>query len=219
MKLLFDTLQRVKYKFGIDRKNFILRYVKSHKCTRILEIGVFNGNFAERLLKIASKSSPNSKIHYLGIDLFAEGLTQEKYISEVSLYPKTLLEVQSRLARLSNTQVELIQGDSISVVPLIPKNLKFDVIHIDGGHSFATVQKDWNNISNLMDTRTAVFFDDYSNPRGVTKGGFGVKDVVDRINAEVFKVKLSKNPDYFWKTYGLLSLKIAMVTIRSKQNY
>lgn len=218
MKMLFAALQRFKYKFGFDRKNFILRYIKSNRCTHILEIGVFNGSFAERLLKIASKSSPNSRVYYIGIDLFAEGLTQDKYLEEVSLYPKTRMEVQRKLSKFGNAQVELIQGDSTIVVPLISNNLKFDVIHIDGGHSFATVQKDWLNIAKVMDSRTAVFFDDYSNARGVTKGGFGIKAVVDGIDPTKYKVELNKNPDYFWKPYGLLSLKMARVTIRSEEN-
>jgi|LakMenEpi03Aug12_release.lakeMendotaPanAssembly.Ray.scaffolds.fasta_scaffold211744_2 hypothetical protein len=217
MKLFFDVLQRIKYKLGFDRKSFILRHVKYNKCTSILEIGVFNGNFAERLLKTASKSYPDSKIHYLGVDLFKEGLTQDKYAAEVSLYPKTLMEVQSRLSNLDNTKVELIQGDSTKVLPLIPKHLKFDLIHIDGGHSFETVKSDWKNVMEIIGPRTVVFFDDYTNRRGITKGGFGVKEVVDSIDPSKFQVKLSKNRDYFWKTYGLLSLKIAMVTVRNKQ--
>lgn len=148
--------------------------------------------------------------------MFAEGLTEEKYITEVSLYPKTHQEVQNRSSSLRNTDVKLIPGDSTKLVPRIPKNMKFDVIHIDGGHSFATVLKDWHNVVDLMDSHTAVFFDDYCNPIGVSKGGFGVKDVVDRINSKQFKVKSSKNRDYFWKPYGLLSLRMAMVQLRKK---
>ena len=218
MEFFFATIQRLKYKFGFDRKNFILRYIRSNKSIHILEIGVFNGYFAERLLKTASEISPGSKIYYFGLDLFAEGLTQEKYVSEISLYPNTLIEVQNRLSKISNVEIKLIQGDSTKLVPLIPENIRFDVIHIDGGHSFATVQEDWKNVMKRMDSQTAVFFDDYTNRRGVTKGGFGVKEVVDSIDPNNFKVKLSRNRDYFWKTYGLLSLKMAMVKTRSEQN-
>ena len=217
MKLFFETLQKIKYKLGFDRKNFILRYVKKNNCTSILEIGVFNGNFAERLLKTACKSSPDSKINYLGIDLFKEGLTQDKHATEVSLYPNTLSEVQRRLSKLKNTEVKLIQGDSTTVLPLIAKHLKFDLIHIDGGHSFETVQSDWKNTMELIDSSTVVFFDDYTNHRGITKGGFGVNKVVDRIDSSKFQVKVSKNRDYFWKTYGLLCLKVVMVT--NKRQY
>lgn len=217
MKLFFDALQRIKYKLGFDRKNFILKYIKHNKCTIFLEIGVFNGHFAERILKTASNNTPDSKIHYLGIDLFKEGLTQYKHAAEVSLYPKTLMEVQTRLSKFDNAKVELIQGDSTKVLPLITKHLKFDVIHIDGGHSFETVQNDWKNVMEIIGPRTVVFFDDYTNRRGTTKGGFGVKEVVDRIDTSKFQVKLSKNRDYFWKTYGLLCLKIAMVTVKNKQ--
>jgi predicted O-methyltransferase YrrM len=218
MKLFFDTLQRIKYRLGFDRKNFILRHIKNNKCTSILEIGVFNGNFAERLLKTACKSSPDYKINYLGIDLFKEGLTEAKHAAEVSLYPNTLAEVESRLSKVKNTEVKLIQGDSTLVLPQIAKHLKFDLIHIDGGHSFETVQRDWENVMELIDSSTVIFFDDYTNHRGITKGGFGVNKVVDRIDSSKFQVKVSKNRDYFWKAYGLLCLKVAMVTNKSKNN-
>ena len=199
----------------MDRKKFLLDHVKSHQCTRFLEIGVFNGHFAERLLSVARKSSPSTQIYYLGVDLFKEGLTSEKYLSEISLYPNTLSEVYSKLNKFNNVKIELIQGNSIEVIPLLPKNLKFDLVHIDGGHSLDTVKSDWSNISRLIGTKTAVFFDDYSNKRGVVKGGFGVKEVVDKIDTATFKIEHSLNHDFFWKAYGLLILRMVRVTLNT----
>lgn len=216
MLFIYTLIQRFKFKFGIDRKNYLLKYAKSRKISSILEIGVFNGNFAERLLKLVTDNSPGSKIYYLGVDLFAEGFTKEKYVSEISLYPQSLLNIQKKLSTFKNVTVELIQGDSINVLPRIPNSKTFDIIHIDGGHSYNTVLQDWLNVSKLMNHSTAVFFDDYANSRGTTKGGFGVNEVVDRIDSEMYEVKLSLNRDFFWKNYGLLILRMVKVTLKVK---
>jgi len=201
---------------GLDRKRFLLKYAKSRKVYSILEIGVFNGNFTERLLKLVTNNSPQSKIYYLGIDLFAEGLTEEKYVSEISLYPQSLSNIQGKLSKFNNVTIDLIQGDSVNVLPEIPNDKIFDVIHIDGGHSYTTVLQDWLNASKLINHNSAIFFDDYTNSRGVTRGGFGVNEVVDRIDRKIYDVKLSLNRDFFWKNYGLLILRMVKVTLKSK---
>jgi len=216
MLFLLTQLQRIKYKFGIDRKNYLLKYANSRKVNSILEIGVFNGNFAERLLKLLANNLPESKIYYLGVDLFAEGFTEAKYVSEISLYPESLSNIQRKLSKFRNVTVELIQGDSVSVLTKIPNDKTFDIIHIDGGHSYGTVLQDWLNVSKLMNHSSAVFFDDYSNLRGVTKGRFGVKQVVDYIDTSVYDVKISLNRDFFWKDYGLLILRMVKVTLKAK---
>ena len=216
MLFIFTLLQRIKFKLGIDRKNYLLKFAKSQKISSILEIGVFNGNFAERLLKLVTDNSPGSKIYYLGVDLFAEGFNEEKYVSEISLYPQSLSNIQKKLSKFKNVTVELIQGDSINVLPRIPNSKTFDIIHIDGGHSYNTVLQDWLNVSKSMNHSTAVFFDDYANLRGTTKGGFGVNEVVDHIDSKMYDVKLSLNRDFFWKNYGLLILRMVKVTLKAK---
>jgi SAM-dependent methyltransferase len=134
---------------GLDRKRFLLKYAKSRKVYSILEIGVFNGNFTERLLELVTNNSPESKIYYLGIDLFAEGLTEEKYVSEISLYPQSLSNIQGKFSKFNNVTIDLIQGDSVNVLPKIPNDKIFDVIHIDGGHSYTTVLQDWLQVITL----------------------------------------------------------------------
>lgn len=215
MLFFFTFIQRVKFKFGMDRKNYLLKYAKSHNIKSILEIGVFNGNFAERLLDTVTSKSPIYKIHYLGVDLFAEAFTDKIYHDEVSLYPQSISDVQYKLSKYTNVIVELVQGDSADILPKISSNKNFDVIHIDGGHSYNTVLQDWLNVSKIMKSDTTVFFDDYSNKRGVTKGGFGINEVIDNIDRELFDVKISLNRDFFWKEYGLLSLRMVAVTLKS----
>ena len=216
MFFLFKLLQRFKFRLRLDRKNYLLKYAKLREINSILEIGVFNGNFAERLLNLVTNYWPKARIYYLGVDLFSDGLTEEKYFSEVSLYPQSLSNMQNKFSKFENVDFDLIQGDSVDVLPKIPKHKTFDIIHIDGGHSFKTVQQDWLNVSKLMNHGTAVFFDDYANARGVIKGGFGVNQVVDHIDTKIYDVKVSFNRDFFWKSYGLLILRMVKVTLKAK---
>jgi hypothetical protein len=67
-----------------------------------------------------------------------------------------------------------------------------------------------------MNHNSAIFFDDYTNTRGVTRGGFGVNEVVNHIDRKLYDVKLSLNRDFFWKNYGLLILRMVKVTLKSK---
>lgn len=216
MFFLFKLLQRLKFKLRLDRKNYLLKYAKLRTINSILEIGVFNGNFAERLLNLVTSYRPEAKIYYLGVDLFSDGLTEEKYFSEVSLYPQSLSNMQNKFSKFENVDFDLIQGDSVNVLPKIPQHKTFDIIHIDGGHSYSTVQQDWFNVSRLMTHSTAVFFDDYANARGVIKGAFGVNQVVDHIDTKIYDVKFSFNRDFFWKSYGLLVLRMVKVTLKAK---
>ena len=71
MKFLLILIQRLKYKINLDRKNYILKHIRRNKPKTILEIGVFNGAFAKRMLLNATKSL-NENISYIGVDLFED---------------------------------------------------------------------------------------------------------------------------------------------------
>ena len=84
MKFLLILIQRLKYKINLDRKNYILKYIRRNKPKTILEIGVFNGAFAKRMLLNATNSL-NENISYTGVDLF-EDLSSEVHKKEISLW-------------------------------------------------------------------------------------------------------------------------------------
>ena len=96
-----------------------------------------------------------------------------------------------------------------------PHLLKFDLILIDGGHSYKTVKSDFNFAKKLINTNGAIFFDDYVNKQGVINDGFGVNKVVDDINRAEYSVKISKNRDFFAKSYGLLLTRMVKVQLKN----
>ena len=213
--LIINFVQKLRFKSGLDRKRFILKHIRTNACVNILEIGVFNGNFAYRMLKAAKAQSPNFQISYVGVDLFEANYSKEIAISEVSLTPKSKLYVEEYL-KIPNVNVRLVEGYSSSVLPNLDTNNKFDLIVIDGGHSYSTVKEDFENSLNLLAENGTIFFDDYTNNRGVVHGQFGINQVVNAIDQSKFKISVSLNRDFFWKPYGLLVLK--MVKVRFKKS-
>jgi predicted O-methyltransferase YrrM len=161
MKTLLILIQRFKYKLNLDRKNYILKYIRKNKPKTILEIGVFNGVFARRMLLNATNSI-NEIVSYTGVDLF-EDLSIEIYKKEISLWASNQDSVHNNLSKIKNTKINLLKGYSRDVLPLLEGKIKFDLILIDGGHSYETVKTDFYFARNLVSSNGAIFFDDYVN--------------------------------------------------------
>lgn len=213
MKSLLILIQRLKYKINLDRKNYILKYIRKNKPKTILEIGVFNGAFAKRMLLNATNSL-NENISYTGVDLF-EDLSSEVHRKEISLWASKKDLVHNDLSKINNTQISLLKGYSKDLLPLLIGKMKFDLILIDGGHSYETVESDFNFTKKLVNTNGAIFFDDYVNKQGVINEGYGINKVVDSINRTDYSVKISKNRDIFPKFYGLLTIRMVKVQLKS----
>lgn len=206
------AIQRIRFKLGIDRKRFVLAHIRKEKCKSILEIGVFNGNFAERMITQAKKTSPKSTINYVGIDLFAENFSEKVLVTEVSLKPHAKNKIFKSLSKL-NSCIELYEGESIETLPkLIEARKLFDLIVIDGGHSYSTVKNDFENSLKLLNNNGCIIFDDYTNLRGVVFGKFGINQVVHEIDENLFTKLISFNRDLFWKPYGLLVIRMVKVS-------
>ena len=214
MKTLLILIQRVKYKLNLDRKNYILKYIRKNKPKTILEIGVFNGAFAKRMLLNATNSL-NENILYTGVDLF-EDLSSEVHTKEISLWASKKDVVYNDLSKINHTQIRLLKGYSKDLLPLLIGKMKFDLILIDGGHSYETVESDFNFTKKLVNTNGAIFFDDYVNRQGVINEGYGINEVVDNINRTDYSVKISKNRDVFPKFYGLLTIRMVKVQLKNK---
>jgi hypothetical protein len=206
-----ELAQAAKYKLGLDRKAPLIKWIEHHKPKRILEIGVFNGHFASRMLVAANKNS--SDVEYVGIDLFQELQTQENYISEASLWPDSREKVLNLLERsFRTTSIELIQDYSNNALKSL-NGSKFDLIFIDGGHSYETVKTDWELSKNLVSKSGVVFFDDYVNRNG-TLSGFGVNEVIDQIDGVEYEVTILKRKDFFRHSFGWLTTRIVKVSTR-----
>jgi hypothetical protein len=154
-----------------DRYKYLIDWVSNNYCDNILEIGVWRGDTSEALLK----SSLNPKVKYHGVDLFEE--SNEMIIRmESSLKANTTDIVKKRLENISKNVV-LYKGYSKEIFPFLEKSdLKFDLIFIDGGHSYETVKEDFFQYSRLLSSKGAIFLDDYTEEPSL----LGVKHFVDK---------------------------------------
>jgi predicted O-methyltransferase YrrM len=211
MKKLIKLIQRIKYKFSIDRKRFVLNHIRRHKPNSILEIGVFNGFFAERMIKTASLNSAK-KVFYTGVDLFEE-MNQEIYSRELSLNADKQEIVYEKL-KLQKANVRLLKGFSKNILPQIIGE-SFDLIIIDGGHSFETVLNDFEYAKKLLSEKGYIFFDDYVNKQAVVREAWGVNQVVNSIDRNVYNVKKSLIFDAFPKPWGILITRMVKVNKKS----
>lgn len=116
------------------RKNL---YNLAKKSSSVLEIG-FNAGHSAALFLHA-----NSEIKLLCFDLCSHRYTKDCVSYLNSLYP-----------------FEFIEGDSRSSVKNYPKDSKYDLIHIDGGHGGDVLKADTLNCSQLAHENTIVIIDD-----------------------------------------------------------
>lgn len=203
-----EMIQAVRYKIGKDRKHPLISWIEKNHPETILEIGVFNGHFASRMLTRATSYSRN--VSYTGIDLFMELQSVRNYHAEASLWPDSRIKVLSLLKRdFPNTEINLLQGYSHEILPSL-SDLKFDLIFIDGGHAYETVKSDWTHCKELLANNGAIFFDDYTNRNGI-KSGFGVNRLIDEIDSTKFSIKRYFNRDFFKHEYGWLITRLVRV--------
>ncbi len=158
-------------RLGYGSHSFLNEYISKNKCKRIMEIGVADGENARTMVKVAMQNFSPEEVEYYGFDLF-EGNRDSR--------------VRQKLEQIG-CKSELFKGDSVKTLPKMMKTLpKMDLIFIDGGHSYETVNNDWENSKTLIHERTAIFFHNYNFS--------GVKRLVDSIYREEYRVKIIHPP-------------------------
>ena len=179
--------------------------VKDRKPKNFLEIGVFTGVTARNICELLSLIN-NRKFYYLGIDLFEdfedaisdevvpEFLTNKQNFSNPlkSLFYNFLLsEKLNSLASVSKflkkfgKNVELKKGNSLDILGKIDLKI-FDMIFVDGGHSYETVKFELGIILKNINNNCLVVCDDYIHAEAA-----GVKKAIDESvleNLHNFKV-------------------------------
>ena len=110
----------------------------------VLEIGVNGGHSALTMF------TANPDLSYHGFDIGHHSYTQPAIDWLNKKYKKVSYHV----------------GDSKLTVPKFNKSIKFDLVHVDGGHSVEQALADIKNCRRLAHKRTLLLFDD-CNTRGV----------------------------------------------------
>ena len=179
--------------------------VKQQRPQNFLEIGVFTGVTARNICELLSLIN-NKNFSYVGIDLFEdfedaisdevvpEFLTNKQNFSNPlkSLFYNFLLsEKLNSLASVSKflkkfgKNVELKKGNSLDILGKIDLKI-FDMIFVDGGHSYETVKFELGIILKNINNNCLVVCDDYIHAEAA-----GVKKAIDesvRENLYNFKV-------------------------------
>jgi predicted O-methyltransferase YrrM len=198
----------VQFRNGPPRLGNLQRLIKERKPQTIVEIGVWRGETARRMIQAAARH--NRDICYWGFDLFSQGMTDEILKREVSLRPTTISEIERQLEGLG-AKVTLVPGDSTETLPAteLPP---IDFAFVDGGHSYETVSADWRNLRPRLSLGALVVFDDYTNEAAVEHEGYGVRALIDQLKRE-YRVDLLRPIDDFPRPYGPLKTRLAVLRL------
>lgn len=194
------------YFLGPKRYRYLFQYIQDSKCSKIMEIGTWDGLRAEQMVRTAKKIH-GSSVEYYGFDLFEDF---DNLLHGEKLGTKKAPSMGSVKNRLSKTgcNINLFKGDSVKILPQLINSLpKMGIIFIDGGHNIETIQNDWLNIRSLIDDETIVIFDDYWNRDDV-----GCKRVIENIDKEHYLVEILPIQDIFKKDWGILKINFVKVT-------
>ena len=182
--------------------------VKERKPQNFLEIGVFTGVTARNICELLSLIN-NGKFYYLGIDLFEdfedavstevvpEFLTNKQNFSNPlkSLFYNFLLreklnslESVSKFLKKFGKNIELKKGNSLDILKKIDLKI-FDMIFVDGGHSYETVKFELGIILKNINDNCLVICDDYIHAEAI-----GVKKAIDEsVREELYNFKVVAN--------------------------
>ena len=138
-------------------KHNLIKLVKTIENCKVLEIGVAQGNTMVSLLEC------NPSLTYLGIDPWywsieltraPHGLKQLKSQDDIDTWYYGVLDK----LKIYKNRGSVIRGFSKDIIPDIKE--KFDVIHIDGDHTYEGCKWDLDNIKSLLKSDGVVVVDD-----------------------------------------------------------
>ena len=166
-------------KNGYDQ--IFIELIKEKKPKIFLEIGVFTGVTARNICELLCLIN-NNDFFYYGIDLFEdyqEAISKEfipKFLSENQNFSNPLkslvynfllreklnsLKSVSKFLLKFKKNIKLIKGNSLEILPNIDLKM-FDMIFVDGGHSYETVKSELAYILKNIKNNCLVVCDDYT---------------------------------------------------------
>jgi len=192
------------------RYDQLFREIRVRRPMQILEIGVWTGERARKMIELAARYHPLSDVHYHGFDLF-ETMDEDKFLKEISKQPPSIEEVRQKLD-LTRAHIHLYKGDTLDTLPQAISSLPpIDIAFIDGGHSLETIANDWYWVSQKLRSGSVVVFDDY----WADRLDAGAKVTVDAIDRDEYNVDILPTKDSFKNTpFGPLTIQLARVVKR-----
>ena len=182
--------------------------VKERKPQNFLEIGVFTGVTARNVCELLSLIN-NGKFYYLGIDLFEdfEDAISTEVVPEFLIKKQNFsnplkslvynfllreklnsLESVSKFLKKFGKNIELKKGNSLDILKKIDLKI-FDMIFVDGGHSYETVKFELSIILKNVNDNCLVICDDYIHAEAI-----GVKKAIDEsVREELYNFKVVAN--------------------------
>lgn len=189
----------------MEYKQHLLNLLQTGSISKILEIGVYKGDFAVKMLNTLYTYKPKYDLQYVGIDLF-ELMNDEILKKENSLLAPSMDAVRDSIKeKCPFASVVLYKGFSKDILPKLNLS-EFDLIYVDGGHSIETIELEWNIINKSIKNDCIVVFDDYYEGRI----DIGAKRVIDDIDKNHFTITISNGKEYDTEI-GKLIVKQAFV--------
>ena len=162
---------------GAKRYGQLLDVIRFYKPETILETGTFNGGRAIQMASIALQD--RDCVNYIGYDLFENATSQSDTIEFNSKAHNTVEVVRKRLSDFAEKvkkkgktfNFRLLAGDTKETLgnpvlldtpqgELVINPSEVDFAFIDGGHSDATVQHDYESLKNVP----VIVLDDFIHP-------------------------------------------------------
>lgn len=158
----------------MTRYNHLLELIDEHKPRSIVEIGVWNGANAIRMIKQAQKH--HKDIAYIGFDLF-EDATSETDAREFNVKNHNNVKAVAAYIKLeTGITPYIVKGDTRETLP----ETVADFVFLDGGHSVETINSDYQRVK---DSKVVVLDDYYTNGPDIKK--FGCNLLVDGLSKKV----------------------------------
>lgn len=158
----------------MTRYDTLLELIDKYKPQSIVEVGVWNGANAIRMIRQAQKY--HSDISYTGYDLF-EDATAETDQKEFNVKGHNSVKAVAAFIRAeTGINPSLIKGDTNQTLS-VP--VYADFVYLDGGHSVETIRNDYEAVK---DSKIVVLDDYYTG--GVDTNKYGCNKLVDSLQIE-----------------------------------
>jgi spermidine synthase len=174
-----------------DRKSMLQHYCKTIPNPKILEIGIFKGEFLDYLVQNSGASSID------GVDLF-EGIGFSGDVdgnNSISYdVGKSYIDLTEKYK--NNPAVRLYKSDSSTFLASVADNT-YDIIYIDGDHSYEGSKKDLKQSYKKIKNGGYIMGHDYemNMKKAKTSYDFGVKQAVDKFCEMYNQIILAKAMD------------------------